>query len=53
MTDIFHGGLSVDSSVRPFVILPCGSVYGNSSAFAYGDGDDFDVDDFDSCDFDY
>ena len=42
----------------PFLLSPdgessCGSVYGNSNAFAYGDGVDFDVDDFDSCDFDY
>ena len=31
----------------------CGSVYGNSNAFAYGDGVDFDVDDSDSCVFGY
>ena len=29
----------------------CGPVYGNSNAFAYGDGVNFDVDDFDSCAF--
>jgi hypothetical protein len=42
----------------PFLLSPndessCGSVYGNSNAFAYGDGVDFDVDDLDSCDLDY
>ena len=41
----------------PFLLGPddepsCGSGHGNSNAFAYGDGVDFDVDDFDSCAFD-
>ena len=42
----------------PFLLSPndessCGSVYGNSNAFAYGDGVDFDVDETDSCAFGY
>ena len=41
----------------PFLLGPddepsCGSGHGNSNAFAYCDGVDFDVDDFDSCAFD-
>jgi hypothetical protein len=52
-----------DLGIRPFLLSSndessCDSVYGNSGAFAYGDGVDFDdllmvIDDFDSCDFDY